>query len=180
MFGCSCRYSAAIAGARLHTRLQLQMLGCNCRCLTAIADVRLQLQMLAAAIADTRLQLQMLGCNCRTTQLQLQIPNTLCRLSAQEGIGAKTAQLQLQIANTLCRLSAQAKLQRRPPLQIHRKIGLVSRGVRMYCSHLLDAASVLNCRWLYYTQDDANGMYARCEVSRNTGVHTAEKCPPTH
>ena len=115
--------------------------GCNCR------------------FSQPRLQLQMLGCNCRTTQLQLQIPNTLCRLSAQEGIGAKTAQLQLQIANTLCRLSAQAKLQRRPPLQIHRKIGLVSRVERMYCSHLLDAASVLNCRWLYYTQEDANGMY---------------------
>ena len=114
-----------------------------------------------SAYADIWLQLQMLGCNCRTTQLQLQIPNTLCRLSAQERIGAKTAQLQLQIANTLCRLSAQAKLQRRPPLQIHRKIGLLSRLVRMYCSHLLDAASVLNCRWLYYTQEDANGMYAR-------------------
>ena len=152
VLGCNCRcsaaYSAAIADARLQLQmvnLQLQMFGCNCRC--------------SAAIADTRLQLQMLGCNCRTTQLQLQIPNTLCRLSAQEGIGAKTAQLQLQIANTLCRLSAQAKLQRRPPLQIHRKIGLLSRGVRMYCSHLLDAASVLNCRWLYYTQEDANGMY---------------------
>ena len=105
----------------------------------------------------------MLGCNCRTTQLQLQIPNTLCRLSAQERIGAKTAQLQLQIANTLCRLSAQAKLQRRPPLQIHRKIGLLSRLVRMYCSHLLDAASVLNCRWLYYTQEDANGMYDQAD-----------------
>ena len=130
--------------------------------------------MLAAAIADTRLQLQMLGCNCRTTQLQLQIPNTLCRLSAQEGIGAKTAQLQLQIANTLCRLSAQAKLQRRPPLQIHQKIGLVSRGVRMYCSHLLDAASVLNCRWLYYTQEDANGMYGTLSLVTD---HT---CPPPH
>ena len=29
----------------------------------------------------------------------------------------------------------------------------------MYCSHLLSAASVFNCRWLYYTQEDANGMY---------------------
>jgi hypothetical protein len=56
-------------------------------------------------------------------------------------------------------IRTQTKLQRRPPLQIHRKIGLLSRGVRMYCSHLLSAASVFNCRWLYYTQEDAKGMY---------------------
>jgi len=31
----------------------------------------------------------------------------------------------------------------------------------MYCSHLLSAASVFNCRWLYYTQEDAKGMYER-------------------
>ena len=36
----------------------------------------------------------------------------------------------------------------------------------MYCSHLLDAASVLNCRWLYYTQEDANGMYVPSLGSR--------------
>ena len=69
----------------------------------------------------------------------------------------KGAEITLQLQHLQIR--TQAKLQRRPPLQIHRKIGLLSGGVRMYCSHLLDAASVLNCRWLYYTQEDANGMY---------------------
>ena len=50
--------SAAIAGARLHTRLQLQMLCCNCRCSAAIADARGCNCRYLAAIADARLQLQ--------------------------------------------------------------------------------------------------------------------------
>ena len=106
MFGCNCRYSAAIAGARLHTRLQLQMLGCNCRCLTAIADVRLQLQILGCSCRCSAAIAELLSCNCRlqihsagsppkrgseqkAAQLQLQIANALCRPSAHEGIGAK-------------------------------------------------------------------------------------------
>ena len=146
--------SAAIAGARLHTRLQLQMLCCNCRCSAAIADARGCNCRYLAAIADARLQLQNYSVAIADSKYTLQA------LRPGEDRSKNSSILQLQIANTLCRLSAQAKLQRRPPLQIHRKIGLLSRLVRMYCSHLLDAASVLNCRWLYYTQEDANGMYA--------------------
>ena len=79
------------------------------------------------------------------------------KLSVQKRGRGKKQGCSMQLQHLQIR--TQAKLQRRPPLQIHQKIGLVSRGVRMYCSHLLDAASVLNCRWLYYTQEDANGMY---------------------
>jgi hypothetical protein len=66
-------------------------------------------------------------------------------------------------------IRTQAKLQRRPPLIADRPNNRAqafqggqnpSRILgRMYCSHLLSAASVLHCRWLYYTQEDANGMY---------------------
>ena len=48
--GCNCRYSAAIADARL----QLQM------CSAAIADARLQLQNYSVAIADSKYTLQAL------------------------------------------------------------------------------------------------------------------------
>ena len=97
------------------------------------------------------------------TRLQMQLcqmhraarPPKLAERRGEGGEKGLFARLQLQHLQ----IRTQAKLQRRPPLQIHRKIGLLSGGVRMYCSHLLDAASVLNCRWLYYTQEDANGMY---------------------
>ena len=51
---CNCRFSAAIADARL----QLTMFNCNCRCSAAIADARGCNCRYSAAIADARLQLQ--------------------------------------------------------------------------------------------------------------------------
>ena len=50
------------------------------------------------------------GCNCRVTRLQLQIAITLCKLPAQEGIGAKMARLQLQIAGELAAAHALPQL----------------------------------------------------------------------
>ena len=79
---------------------------------------------------------------------------------------ATCIRLQLQIAIHSAGISpghpqirTQAKLQRRPPLQIHRKSGCFPGRSECIVSHLLDAASVLNFRWLYYTQEDANGMW---------------------
>jgi hypothetical protein len=50
----------------------------------------------------------------------------------------------------------------------------------MYCSHLLSAASVFNCRWLYYTQEDANGMYAAACGLRHTQCHAPLTGSGTH
>jgi hypothetical protein len=51
----------------------------------------------------------------------------------------------------------------------------------MYCSHLLSAASVFNCRWLYYTQEDANGMYGGLGRGReHRARYTVERDRETH
>ena len=132
VFGCNCRYSAAIAGARLHTRLQLQMLGCNCRCSAAIAEL--------------------LSCNCRF-QIHSAGPPPW-RGSEQKQLNCN-CRLQIHSAGSPPRRNCSAALHCR----YTERSGWFLHGGGMYCSHLLHAASVLNCRWLYYTQEDANGMY---------------------
>ena len=125
--GCNCRYSAAIADARL----QLQM------CSAAIADARLQLQNYSVAIADCKYTLQalrprgdrskkQLSCNCRLQMHSAGSPpkrgseqkqlSCNCRLQMHSagsppkgGVRAKIAQLALQIANALCRPPAQGR-----------------------------------------------------------------------
>ena len=126
------------------SRLQLQILGCNRRCLPAIADARLQLQNYSVAIADSKYTLQALRPGeDRSKNSSIAIAD--CKYTLQALRPGETA-APPSIADTP---------KDRAAFQGGQNVLFTPLGL------LLDAASVLNCRWLYYTQEDANGMYGR-------------------